>query len=186
MFFTLLLKVKVIIVINDIKLLSSLFIFSSIIIVVLSLALFLFTRKYSDKKRNLFSVFLDTSIRESILNASNFLNLILILYLVFNIDNFNNLTVMILLVNLVIYLALSLNLYLMFSALIYTGISIALLKILSLIDNYLEFIFFDRNIFYLKVLLIIMIVIFSCFTTIRRLELLLKRSKNRRRENEKD
>lgn len=164
--------------INNIKLLSSLFIFSIIVIVLLFICLFVLTRKFSNKKSNLFAVFLDSSVRECFLNASNFLNLILIVYLVFNIDKFNTLTIIIVLVNLLAYLILSLNLLLIISAIIYTGISLALLKILSLIDNYLEFIFFDRNIFYLKVLLIIMIIIFTCFTTIRRLELLLKGSKS--------
>ena len=96
---------------NNLKLVLNLYIFFSIIVVLLAIFLFIYTRKYNNKKLKIFGLFLDLSKLDCIVLGTNLLHLIISLYCVFNISKFGLLFISMIIFNSIIGIILSFNLH---------------------------------------------------------------------------
>jgi len=158
----------------------SYYIFYSVFIVILSIILFYATKKYKSNKERIYSMFLNLNRRDIVLLSCTFLNLIFVLYLCFFIKNFNNLILYMIIVNSLVSLGISLNSSIIVFDIFHTTITVLILKLFSLIYNYLFNIYYTRVIFVLGILFMLMIVIYVLFVTYRKLELIFHRERIRR------
>ncbi len=135
------------------------------------------TKKYNDKYHNLYSLFLNVSIKNIVLEAIVLANFLIVFYFIFNINSFSNLTIYLIIgVNILCFL-LSLNLHIVLVNSIYNLISIGLLWLLNLLNNYLTYIVYEQEIVILKVLFIVMIVLYSLFVVVRETEILINKAR---------
>ena len=166
---------------NKLLLVLDLYMFFSIIVVALSIFLFLYTKKYSQKKVRIFGLFLDLNKVDSIMIATNLLHFIISVYCLFNISNYGLLFVAMLVFNSLISIVLSFNLHLMIAEVIYTSITLLVLTLLNLINTYLSKINYDMMTHILSIIFIITIGVYLLFISVRKLELVLNKNKYVRR-----
>ena len=157
------------------------FIFLSVFIVVLAIILFLGTRKYKDKRTKFYSLFLNLNARSVILVATTLLNLTFILYLTLCVKYYDDFILYLLIANSVVSIIMSLDIHLVGYDILYTVISVIILKVFSLIYNYLDTIYYNRVIFVLGIVFLLMIIIYAFFITIRKIEIIIKKNKFVRR-----
>lgn len=157
------------------------FIFLSVFIVVLAIILFLVTRKYKDKRTKFYSLFLNLNARSVILVATTLLNLTFILYLTLCVKYYDDFILYLLIANSVVSIIMSLDIHLVGYDILYTVISVIILKVFSLIYNYLDTIYYNRVIFVLGIVFLLMIIIYAFFITIRKIEIIIKKNKFVRR-----
>ena len=152
----------------------NIFIILIIFLIIFFITSLLLTRKYKNKYRNFYSIFLDLNKREAFLYGTLILNFLLIMYFLVNIESYYYIGIyMIAIVN--IFSSMSaFNFYLAFLNIIYSFISIELLWLLNLINSYLTNMILDKNVLFLKRLLVFMIILYAIFITIRKLEIILK------------
>ena len=125
-------------------------------------------------------MFLNLNRRDIVLLSCTLLNLIFVLYLCFFIKNFNNLILYMIIVNSLVSLGISLNSSIIVFDVFHTAITVIVLKLFSLIYNYLFNIYYTRIVFILGILFMLMIVIYVLFVTYRKLELIFHRERIRR------
>ena len=160
--------------INDI---STLFFVASFILVfaiISSFAIFFLTKKYNDKYHNLYSLFMDISKKNIILESIVLLNFLVVFYFIFNIDNFSSIAFYLIIVINIISCFISFNFHIIISNIIYSGISVVLLWLLNLLNNYSKFILYDEKIMLVKILFIIMVIIFTLLVVVRQTEILIR------------
>lgn len=166
---------------NNLKMVLSLYIFFSVIVILLSIFLFIYTKKYTKKKVRILGLFLDLSKFDCIVLATNLLHLILSIYCVFNISNFGLLFISMIVVNSVIGIIVSFNFHLIVAEIIYTSITLLVLTLLNLINTFLTKISYDTITHILSITFMITIVVYLLFISVRKLELVLKKNKYVRR-----
>ena len=166
---------------NNLKQILDLYIFFSIIVILITIFLFIYTKKYKPKKVKILGLFLDLSKIDCIILATNLLHLILSIYCVFNIDKFNMMLFIIIACNSIISIILSFNLHLIIAEVVYTSITLVVLIVLNLVNTFLTNINYDTMTYILSIIFMITIVVYSLFTSVRKLELVLKKNKYVRR-----
>lgn len=165
-------------------LLFSIFIYISIVTFVFFLLAWFFTRKFNNKYRNIYALFIDIGKRECLLYATIFLNLLLCLFFLIFSSKYDNFAMyMILFTNFVACLV-SFNLRMIISNIIYSFISVELLFLLTSVNNYFNYVSNDNKILILKVLFMCVIFVYTIFITIRKIEICLRANKIRRVINE--
>lgn len=166
---------------SNLKQILNLYIFFSIVVIILALSLFLYTRKYNKKKIRILGLFLDLSKIDCIVLATNVLHLILSIYCVFNIEKFNIMFFTMIAVNAIVSIVLSFNLHLIIAEIIYTSITLFGLILLNLVNTFLNNISYDKMTYILSLIFMGTIVVYLLFTSVRKLELVLKKNKYVRR-----
>lgn len=162
---------------NNLKLVLSFYAFFSIIVLVVSVFLFIYTKKYTRKKNRVLGLFLDLTKRDGILLSTNFLGLLIGVYCAINIKNYNNIFLYMILFNCGISILFSFDIHLIFSEILYTSISVVVLKLLSLINIYLTNVSYDKMTHVLSIVFLITIIIYLMFSSVRKMDLLLKKHK---------
>lgn len=166
---------------NNLKLILNLYIFFSIIVVLLAVFLFIYTRKYKQKKVRILGLFLDLSKVDCIVLSTNLLHLILSVYCVFNISDFNIMFFTMIAFNSIVSIILSFNLHLIIAEIIYTFITLLGLTLLNLVNTFLTKINYDTMTYILSLVFMGTIVVYLLFISVRKLEIVLKKNKYVRR-----
>ena len=166
---------------NNLKLVLNLYIFFSIIVVLLAVFLFIYTRKYKQKKVRILGLFLDLSKVDCIVLSTNLLHLILSVYCVFNISDFNIMFFTMIAFNSIVSIILSFNLHLIIAEIIYTFITLLGLTLLNLVNTFLTKINYDTMTYILSLVFMGTIVVYLLFISVRKLEIVLKKNKYVRR-----
>lgn len=166
---------------NNLKLILNLYIFFSIIVILLAVFLFIYTRKYKQKKVRILGLFLDLSKVDCIVLSTNLLHLILSVYCVFNISDFNIMFFTMIAFNSIVSIILSFNLHLIVAEIIYTFITLLGLTLLNLVNTFLTKINYDTMTYILSLVFMGTIVVYLLFISVRKLEIVLKKNKYVRR-----
>ncbi|MBQ4263462.1 MAG: hypothetical protein IJB83_04415 [Bacilli bacterium] len=161
---------------NNYKLILNFYIFFSIIVLILAISLFIYTKKYKKTKVRILGLFLDLTKKESVLLSTNLLSLLLNIWCCLNIENYNALFLLMIIFNSLITIIISLNIRMILLKIISTSITLLVLKLLSLINTYINNINYNVQTHILNIVFLITIIIYSCFVSIRELELLLKKN----------
>ena len=167
--------------INNLKIILNLYIFFSIIVILLAVFLFIYTRKYKQKKVRILGLFLDLSKVDCIVLSTNLLHLILSVYCVFNISDFNIMFFTMIAFNSIVSIILSFNLHLIIAEIIYTFITLLGLTLLNLVNTFLTKINYDTMTYILSLVFMGTIVVYLLFISVRKLEIVLKKNKYVRR-----
>ena len=112
---------------------------------------------------------------------NNLLHLILSIYCVFNISNFNIMFFTMIAFNSIVSIILSFNLHLIIAEIIYTFITLFGLILLNLVNTFLTNINYDKMTYILSLIFMGTIVVYLLFISVRKLELVLKKNKYVRR-----
>ncbi len=166
-----------------IKSLSSIYsyyIFCSIFIILISLILFFATKRYRKLNENIYSIFLNLNMRKTILLACSIVNVMIIIYSCFFIKNFNNIILYMLIANTLISASVSLNIRTILFDIFYLLITLSSLKIFSLIYNYLNEVYYSKIVYILSLIFMAMILFYGIFITIRKIELILHKERERK------
>lgn len=166
---------------NNLKSILNLYIFFSIIVILLAVFLFIYTRKYKQKKIRILGLFLDLGKVDCIILATNLLHLILSIYCVFNIRDFNIMFFTMIAFNSIVSIILSFNLHLIIAEIIYTFITLFGLILLNLVNTFLTKINYDTMTYILSLVFMGTIVVYLLFISVRKLEIVLKKNKYVRR-----
>ena len=167
--------------INILRITSSIFCYICVVSLVLFLICMLFTHNFKNRYRGFYAIFLGITKREIFIHVTNLLNLLILFYFLFNIQDFYTYGLfMIIFINL-LSITFSFEFHIIIMDLIYTGISVALLMLLRLVNNYLLFVVYDKNINIIKILFMIMIVVYILYISIRKMEVTMKSYKWLRR-----
>ena len=166
---------------NNLKLILNLYIFFRIIVILLAVFLFIYTRKYKQKKVRILGLFLDLSKVDCIVLSTNLLHLILSVYCVFNISDFNIMFFTMIAFNSIVSIILSFNLHLIIAEIIYTFITLLGLILLNLVNTFLTKINYDTMTYILSLVFMGTIVVYLLFISVRKLEIVLKKNKYVRR-----
>ena len=141
----------------------------SILVLVIS---YFLTRKFNQRFRKIYILFMGLSFREVFLFATTFLNALLMIYFIININYFWTLGLyMIISVNFLSCL-FSFNLHVITADIMYTSVSCGLFWSLTMIINYYNYLGSDKYVLLLIMLLIILIIVYCLFITIRKVGLL--------------
>lgn len=162
---------------SNMALVLKFYLFFMIVVLVLAIGLFIYTRKYKKSKVRLLGLFMNLTKRESVLLSTNLLGLLLNVWCAFNIVDYNNLFLVMILFNALITVFLSFDVHMMGAEVLYTGISVVVLKLLNLINIYLTNVNYNVLTHSLSIIFLFTIIVYSCFICVRKLELLLKKNK---------
>lgn len=168
---------------NNIKQLVSFYLFYCLIVVTLAIFLFIYTNKYKKERIKIFGLLLDLNKRESIILSCNILSLIVTIYSLITIKQFSLTLISMLITISLITLVCSLNIHIIISELIYSSITIVVLKLLNLINLFLSNVSFDYLTYILSVVFMLTILAYSLFIFIRKTELLLRKNRYIRRNS---
>ena len=168
---------------NNIKQLVSFYLFYCLIVVTLAIFLFIYTNKYKKERIKIFGLLLDLNKRESIILSCNILSLIVTIYSLITIKQFSLTLISMLITISLITLVCSLNIHIIISELIYSSITIVVLKLLNLINLFLSNVSFDYLTYILSVVFMLTILAYSVFIFIRKTELLLRKNRYIRRNS---
>jgi len=137
--------------------------------------MYILTRKFNNKYRYLYALFMDADKKTIVLYSTILLNFLLSIFFLIFIDKYDLFAIYMLAFTNIISCFVSHNLRVIISSILYGGMEIELLWLLRIVDNYLNYVIYDNRIFILKFLFIIMIFIYDIFTVVRRTEILLKK-----------
>lgn len=163
--------------INNLKNLYPFIIFVGIILILMSLILFFGTIKYKKRKLKTLAIFASLSKRNIILISTIVLNFLIVIYYLFQIKNYSSIVTYLIIVNSVISIITALNVHMLLSTLLYSAISIASLKIVSLTYNYLQNVYYDRMTFILASIFVLLLVVYEIYVTFRQVEIVMKKGK---------
>lgn len=152
----------------------SLLIFTSVVLLALFIILWFVTRNYKENLKNLYGLFLNTSQKSLLLLSSYILCLIFnIFFLFFLLPESNyGLYALIAINGVSILLSLFQNSFI--PNIIYGVINVVVMWLYIMVSNYLELIYFDNLVWYLMLVMMIMIFIYSLYVATRRIELFLE------------
>ena len=160
--------------ISKLKLLFSIFIFVSVITLILFIVAFFATKKFNNKYRHIFAMFIDVDRSRTVLYASILLNFLLSLFFLLFIDKYDSFGMQIIIVAGIISCLVAFNARIILNTIIHTAITVEVLWLLRVVDNYLNYVLYDTKILVLRILFTIMIGIYIFFVTIRKIEISLK------------
>ena len=159
------------------------FIVFVIILIVFAIFSFFITRHYKESRIKFYALFLNSSERHLILFSSCFINLILTVYLVLNIEKFDIVSIYIILFNTLAFILLSFNIRLLVIDVLYSSSLVFVLRLLLLVELYLENVYFDNLIYFLKLIFEILLIFYSLLANLRKYELVLTSNKYVRRNS---
>lgn len=160
---------------NSFRGIFSYFIFTGIVIVLMALIFFFATRKYKKTRIKFFALFTTLSKRKVVLVASLILNFTLVSFFAVATFFYNDFVMYMIIINSLISMIVSVNLHIICSNLVYTIISVFSLKIINLVYNYLNSIYYDTLTFILGAIFVLMIIVYELFVTFRQLEIIVKK-----------
>lgn len=163
--------------VSNLKSIFSYFVFVSVVIVIMAIIFFLITKNYSKKKIKILALFSSLNGRSIILIASFVLNLTLTVFYAFVPQLYCEFVLYFLIINTLISMIVSLDVKVIISNLVYTIISIFSLKIISLVYNYLSYIYYDKLTLILGLIFTIMVCLYELFIMFRLTEIVLKNKK---------
>jgi hypothetical protein len=166
---------------NSPKSLTSFYIFFAVITLTIMVSVFLYTKKFKKDKVKILGLFLNLNRSDCVIISSNLLCAIITLYCVFNIENFGLLYTAMLIVNSFVSIIFSFSFHIVLSETIYTSITILALTLLNMINTFLTSVNYDTMTYILSIVFSCAVVAFSCFASIRKLELTLRKNKFVRR-----
>ena len=118
--------------------------------------------------------------RKTILLACSIVNVMIIIYSCFFIKNYNNIILYMLIANTLISASVSLNIRTILFDIFYLLITLSSLKIFSLIYNYLNEVYYSKIVYILSLIFMAMILFYGIFITIRKIELILYKERERK------
>jgi len=158
-------------VITSLKNLYPFIVFIGIVFILLSIVLYISTFKYKKKKLKFLAIFASLSKRNIILLSTIILNFLIVVYYSVQIKYFSNIVIYLIIVNAVISVITALNIHMLISTIIYDTISIISLKILSLVYNYLENIYYNKLTFILGIIFLLLLNVYEIYVTFRQVEI---------------
>ena len=141
----------------------------------MALIFFFATRKYKKTRIKFFALFTTLSKRKVVLVASLILNFTLVSFFAVATFFYNDFVMYMIIINSLISMIVSVNLHIICSNLVYTIISVFSLKIINLVYNYLNSIYYDTLTFILGAIFVLMIIVYELFVTFRQLEIIVKK-----------
>lgn len=162
---------------NNIELLVKFYLLFCSIVVILAVSLYVYTNKYKNERIKIFGLFLNLDKRECLLLSCNLLTLIVTTYSLIAVKNFNYILISMLLTISIVSIIFSLNIHLIISEIMYSSITIIIIKLLNLMKLFLIDVNFDYLTYSLSVIFTIIIFVYSLFVFIRKTELLLRKNK---------
>ena len=162
--------------INNLRNLFPFIVFVGIVFILMSLILFFGTIKYKKRKLKTLAVFASLSKKNIVLLASIVLNFLIVLFFSFRIKYYSNIVSLLIIVNGIIGIIVSLDFHMLISTILYDVIGVIALKILSLLYNYLENIYYDRLTFILGCIFILLLSVYEIYVTFRQIEIVFSKS----------
>lgn len=166
---------------SNLRIVLKFYIFFSIVVFLISLIMFIYTRKYSQKKIKFLGLFLDLSKTDSIILSSTLLNLLLTIYCVCNISEFGILLATMFIVNALATILVCFNLHIIIAEVVYTSITVVILTLLNLVNTFLTQVNYDKMTHILSIVFLCAIVVYTFYVSVRKLELVLKKNRFVRR-----
>jgi len=133
---------------------------------------FLFTKKFNKKFRKIYILFMGLSFQEAFLLSTTFLNLIIMIYFLINVNYFLPLGSYMIVVTNFLSCLFSFNIKIIIVDLLYTTVSCSLLWLLMTINNYHSYIGDNIYMSVLTIMFMMMIGLYLLFLTIRKINLL--------------
>ena len=147
----------------------------------LFIILIFFTKRYKDKYKNLYSLFLNLSKKDTFLLSTTVLNFLVVLFFLINIKSFLNIGIYAILIVNIYSCFFSFNFHVIISDIIYTTMSIMMLWVLNVVNNYSIYIITNNLTIILKILLMILIFVYSLFVLVRKEEIIFSKYLVRRK-----
>lgn len=166
---------------SKLKLMFSFYIFMAIIIICISFFAFFITKKYKEKRIKLYALFMDISKREVILLSCSLFTLFVNIFLHINVKVYSNLFMYMLIFSSVIFIIFALNIRLILLEIFYLGSELLIINLLTYVNNYINYVFFDKMIVALKIVFIVLACLYGIYIFVRKVEILLKNNKYVRR-----
>ncbi len=138
-------------------------------------------KHYKEKRIKFYALFLNLHMREIVLISSSLLNLLLVFFIVMNIEVFDLFTVYLLVINTILFVVISLNPRLIMLDVLYTGSMVLILRLLYLVDAYLNNVYFDKSVYALKAIFMVLILCYCLLSNMRKYELIILSNKYVRR-----
>jgi len=151
---------------------KTIFMYFTVFSVLVLIVSYFLTRKFNKRFRKVYILFMGLSFREVFLFATTFLNTLLILYFVINVNYYWPLGLYMIAATNFLSCLLAFNIKIITADVLYTSVSCGLLWLLTTIVNYYNYLGSDKYVLLLISLLIIMITVYSLFITIRKIWLL--------------
>ena len=154
-----------------------------IILIVFAIFSFLITRKYNENRIKFYALFFNSNERHLILFSSCYINIILTIYLVLNIEKFDIVSIYIIFFNTIAFVLLAFNFRLFVIDMLYSSSLVFVLRLLLLVELYLQNVYFDKLIFFLKLIFEMLLIFYSMLVNLRKFELVLTSNKYVRRNS---
>ena len=132
----------------------------------------LLTKKINKKFHKFYILFMGLSFKEAFLLSTVFLNAILIIYFIVNINYYLPLGLYMIVVTNFLSCFFSFNIRVILVDIIYTGISCSFLWLLMTLSNYQNYIGKNDYLTILTIVFIVLIVLYMLFITVRKINLL--------------
>lgn len=142
----------------------------SIVILIVS---YLLTRKFDKRFRKLYILFMGLSFKEIFLFATTFLNFLLMIYFIININYYWPLGFYMLVATNFFSCLFSFNIKVITADVLYTSVACGLMWLLTTIIGYYNYLGTDKYVLILIMLMILLIIVYSMFVMIRKVGLLI-------------
>jgi len=149
-----------------------------------SLYLFNATRRYKRRREGIYSVFMDMNRREAIIVASSLLSLGLVVYFVAMPDSFSVFGACLIIISELFSLAFCFNFRIILIDVLTAIVSVISLQLIALTKSYVSEVYDDTMVLILIILSTAAVCAFATLMCIRKVEIILKRNKFIRRNNE--
>ncbi len=164
---------------NNLNSLYGLIGFIFVFIIISTLFVYILTRKYNDKLHNLYSLFLNVSKKDLVMETIILLNFAVIFYYSIFGNNYGYIPIYLLIFLTIISSFLAFNVRIIITNVVYCAVSCGLLWLLDILNRYLEYVLYDKNIVIVKILFIVLIIEFAILTLVRQTQLLIENGRRK-------
>lgn len=158
--------------IDSVRVLRTVFMYFTVFSILILVISYLLTRKFDNRFRKVYILFMGLSFKEVFLFATTFLNQLLLIYFIININYYWPLGLYMIVSTNFLSCLFSFNIRVIMADIGYTSIACGLLWLLTTIISYYNYLGSNQSVLVLISLLIIMIIVYSMFVTIRKVGLL--------------
>lgn len=158
--------------IDSIKVLRTIFMYFTVFSIFILVISYLLTRKFDQRFRKIYILFMGLSFKEVFLFATTFLNFLLMIYFIINVSYYWPLGFYMIVATNFLSCLFSFDIRVIMADICYTGIGCGLLWLLTTIISYYNYLGSSNAVLVLISLLIIMIIVYSMFVMIRKVGLL--------------
>lgn len=158
--------------IDSIKVLRTVFMYFTVFSIFILVISYLLTRKFDQRFRKIYILFMGLSFKEVFLFATTFLNFLLMIYFIINVSYYWTLGFYMIVATNFLSCLFSFDIRVIMADICYTGIGCGLLWLLTTIISYYNYLGSSNAVLVLISLLIIMIIVYSMFVMIRKVGLL--------------